>query len=799
MGMGNMNKTILAGILGIAGLLVAAPVLGAWAQEDPADDTTISGTVQIGGLFPLTGDLASVGTQLKVAAELAVDDYNEYLAAQGAGWQIELVSEDTGANPVQALDKLQSLAARGITISVGPATSGATSHVKGYADLNDMLLVSCCSTSPALAISGDSVYRFVPDDSNQGAAIATMAYMDGITGLVPMWRGDTYGDGLRDAAQETFEKFGGEVHSGVRYSPDETKTFGLEIDLLNKYVKAMVEKHGADKVAVFIVSFDEGQLIMQHANDYSTLQNIKWYGGEALAQQSYLTDGGVPSQFAQAVDFEAVQILDSPGEKTNDVRDRVTEIVGEVPISFVHPSYDSIWVIGNSIMEANSADAADVKEVFSDVAAAYSGALPTTKLNAAGDLNLANYQLWNIVDSDWTKNGIFAAEKGILAAPEQPTGEVQVGSLYPLTGRQDSTGYDTRDATQLGADHFNEFLNTINAGWTMKIVSEDSATNAQIALEKVTTFNAKGIDIIIGPRISSTVEHVKPYADINKMMIISCCSTAPRLAIADDNVFRMAPDDTKQSVALAKLLENEGIEVVVPIWLGDTYGDGLRDATKADFEAKGYTFAEGVRYNPDLVEFGVSVDALNEAVADAIDEHGADRVAVFLIAFDEAISIIQGAATPGRDALQEVRWFTAETLTKKTNILDDPIASDFIASAQLTGVQVAESGNDIHDMVETYFVEKNGETPITFVYHSYDAAWLVGLSMLQSGATDAPTIMDTFPDVASRYMGAIGDATLNDAGDLAAADYAVWSVIDNEWVQIGKYTAADDSILITVP
>ena len=797
MGMGNMNKTILAGILGIAGLLAAAPVLGAWAQEDSTDDTTISGTVQIGGLFPLTGNLESIGAQLRTAAELAVEDYNEYLTEQGAGWQIELVSEDTGASPVLALEKLQSLYAKGITLVVGPATSAVTTHVKGYADSNNMMLVSCCSTSPALAISGDSVYRFAPDDTNQGAAIATMAHMAGITGAVPMWMGDSYGDGLHDAFQEAFEGLGGEVHAGVRYAPD-TNNFGLEVALLDEYVARMVDKHGVDKVAVFLVSFDEGVSIMQSADKYSLLQDIKWYGGEALTQNPKLSDDSISWEFAKQVDLETVQILESSGKKTDDVRDRVIAIAGGA-IPYVHSSYDSVWVIGNSIMEANSADAADVKEVFSDVAAVYGGALPTTELNAAGDLLLANYQLWNIVDNDWARNGIFAAEKGILTAPEQPTGEVQVGSLYPLTGRQDSTGYDTRDATQLGADHFNEFLNTINAGWTMKIVSEDSATNAQIALEKVTTFNAKGIDVIIGPRISATVEHVKPYADINKMMIISCCSTAPRLAIADDNVFRMAPDDTKQSVALAKLLENEGIEVVVPIWLADAYGEGLHNATKSDFEAKGYTFTDGVRYNPDLVEFGVSVDTLNEAVADAIDEHGADKVAVFMIAFDEAISIIQGAATPGRDALQEVRWFTAETLTKKTNILKDPIASDFIASAQLTGVQVAESGNEIHDMVETYFVEKNGETPITFVYHSYDAAWLVGLSMLQSGATDAPTIMDTFPDVASRYMGAIGDATLNDAGDLAAADYAVWSVIDNEWVQIGKYTAADDSILTTVP
>ena len=62
--------------------------------------------------------------------------------------------------------------------------------MKTYADENDMLVVSCCSTSPRLSIAGDSVYRFVPDDENQGAAVAKLLVSDGIRGLVTTWRGD---------------------------------------------------------------------------------------------------------------------------------------------------------------------------------------------------------------------------------------------------------------------------------------------------------------------------------------------------------------------------------------------------------------------------------------------------------------------------------------------------------------------------------------------------------------------------------------------------------------------------------
>ena len=769
-------------------------VNGTMVNGTMVNGTMVNGTIQIGGLFPLTGESASIGKQLQVAAELAVDDFNEYLHEQGAEWQVELISEDTGTNPDQALEKIQLLHARGIMLVAGPATDSATEPVKAYADLNGILLVDCCSTSPALTIGGDGVYRPIPDDGNQGAAVASILKTDGITAMVPMWRGDTYGDGLRDAAAETFEGYGGEVYAGVRYAP-ETPDFGLEAALLNEYVQDVIDKHGADKVAVFAVPFDKGLGIMQSANDFDALKEVRWYGSEALAQAAYLLNDEVASEFVNVVDFTAVQLLDSTDGKNAGVLDRVAEIVNEKPISIVHQSYDSIWAMGKAVMAARSAEAQDVKAVFADVAAGYSGALRHTQLNVTGDLGIANYQVWKIVNNTWVKNGIFATEKNILAAAEQPEGEVLVGSLYSFPDRPDSSGYNTHVATTLGIGHFNEFLDSISVGWELVMVSEDSATDPSVALNKTTTLHSKGIDIVIGPRASSSVEQIKPYTDINDMLLISCCSTAPDLAIPGDSIFRLVPDDTKQGDAVGKLLENEGIEIVVPIWRADVYGDGLHNATKANFESKGHVFGEGVRFNPGLEEFGPPVSVLDQLVQNATAVYGRDKVAVFVVAFvDESVQILRNASEFG--ALSDVRWFAAETFVKKDKILNDEIAREFANTVRLTAMQVAESDSDIHETVESYFLEKGGKPPETQVYSAYDIAWLVGLSMLQSGATDAVTIRETLPSVASEYTGAISSTTLNEAGDLAAADYAVWRVIGGKWVEIGNYSLLDDSITV---
>lgn len=801
-----MNTIFNTGILTIAGLIVLAPILGAWAQEDAMTDDSmmmkdsmmsVTGTVPLGGLFPLDGRLGSLGTPMEAAAEKAVDDFNAYLNEIGAEWQFEWVSENTETNAVVALEKIQSLNARGINLVVGPAQSSAIKQMKSYVDSSGMILVSPSSTDPTLAIPDDNIFRLVPNDENQGTALAALMANEGIKVVVPIWRGETYGDGLKEATEDVFKTMvsDGVVHSGVRYALD-VPEHSLEVDLLNKYVESNIEKHGPESVAVLIISFEEGQSIMQSASKYESLQSVRWFGSEALQGSKLFIEDRITSEFIKMVDFTAVQFLLSPGNKAQDLKEYIINRYGDDPPSFAYPSYDAVWVLGMAILEANSSDTNDIKAVLSEVAARYSGAMRSTQLNPDGDLDLANYQIWKIGDGAWVESGIYVAERNILTAAEQPTGKVEVGSLYPLTGRQDATGYHTRDATQLGADHFNAFLKSINVDWELKLVSEDSATNPNVALEKATTLNARGIDIIIGPRISSTTEQVLSYANINDMMLISCCSTAPRLAIANDSLFRMVPDDSNQGRAAGKLLESEGIEYVIPIWLGDTYGDGLHSALKEDFEERGYAVHDqGVRFNPEAAEFGSEVSVLNELVQDAIDEYGDDKVAVFLIAFGQSVSILQSASN--YDVLDDVPWFIAETLTKKGDVLKDPITNDFVTRPNVgfTGVQVIETGNAIHDMVEEHFVKEIGEEPITLVYHAYDAAWLVGLSILQSGATDAATIKTIFPEVASQYTGAIGSTALNDAGDLIGNDYAIWSIVNGEWVQIGKYSPSSDSVI----
>ena len=215
------------------------------------------------------------------------------------------------------------------------------------------------------------------------------------------------------------------------------------------------------------------------------------------------------------------------------------------------------------------------------------------------------------------------------------SGVVDIGLILPLSGDLATHGLENLEGSKLGVVEFNKHLEEIGAPWILKMTSEDSATSPVIALEKLTALNAKGIKMIVGPETSSNIRNIKGYADSNNMLLVSCCSSAPALAIPNDSVYRLVPDDSNQGTALSKLIQHEGIQVIVPVWRGDTWGDGLSDATTSSFVERGGIIDDGVRYNPESPEFSASTSLLAEKVRGYVDEYGKDKVAVLFLGFAE--------------------------------------------------------------------------------------------------------------------------------------------------------------------
>jgi branched-chain amino acid transport system substrate-binding protein len=100
--------------------------------------------------------------------------------------RFNIVVQDTGSDPAISLEKLKLLAENGIRIVIGPATSANVEAIKDYADKNDIIIMSHSSTAPSLAVAGDNIFRFVPNDLEQAKVIAKEMWNQGIRMVVPL-------------------------------------------------------------------------------------------------------------------------------------------------------------------------------------------------------------------------------------------------------------------------------------------------------------------------------------------------------------------------------------------------------------------------------------------------------------------------------------------------------------------------------------------------------------------------------------------------------------------------------------
>ena len=202
--------------------------------------------------------------------------------------------------------------------------------------------------------------------------------------------------------------------------------------------------------------------------------------------------------------------------------------------------------------------------------------------------------------------------------------------------------------------------------------------------------------------------------------------------------------------------------------------------------------AEGIRYNPEAIEFSASASLLAETVQEQVDMYGADKVGVLTIGFGETLQFMQSAAS--HDVLNDIRWFGSDGLANDPRITEDAIGAQFATDIQLITTLFAVVDNPKYREVAATLEENLGWAPKTYAYSVYDSVWVVGLAMQKAQNTSTEDMTAVIDQAADEYYGVIGDIKFNEAGDLAASNYDLWGVVDGEWMMVGTWSHEDDSI-----
>jgi branched-chain amino acid transport system substrate-binding protein len=390
----------------VIGLLVGAGVTYVVAPGKTGSGTTtgLSGTIPIGALLDLSGQLSDFGTREKVAATMAVNDVNAYLAASGSSVKFNLLVQDTGSDPAKALQALQALQSQGVQVFAGPLSSGEASNILQTANSNHLVLISQSSTAISLAIPGDYLFRLIPNDGAQSLAIARELQQKGYTDVVIVQRHDTYGDGLANATLNRFKALGGNAEPIIQYSTTATDYGPTVSQILSEYQTA-VGKVGASKVAIVAIAFDEaGQILLKAESAAPQLMSATWYGSDGEATSTIIANSTTGSgQAAAQVHLYSSIYAPASSDKFSNFTARYMATANQTPDPYSASVYDCVWVGALSILAAGKNDGAAVVKVLPTVANNYYGVSGWTELQPSGDLApTLGYDIWSVTVQNGT-------------------------------------------------------------------------------------------------------------------------------------------------------------------------------------------------------------------------------------------------------------------------------------------------------------------------------------------------------------------------------------------------------------
>ncbi len=404
----------------IVSLLAMGLVVGCGGADDAANGATADvETYTVVALFPMTGPLSTFGENNAEAARLAAADVNKWLEDEGKDWRLRFEVDDTQTEGPVALRKMQSWYGDGVRFFAGPMASGASSECLSFANANEIFYISPSSTSPALGIADDWLFRFCTDDLIQGPAIAAIVKEAGAEHLIFGWRGDTWGDGLQGAAENSAVELGLEIYrEKLRYDPLK-EDFTTDVALLDQYVTNLVEQGVAlDKIAFNLIAFEEAAPFLAEAAGYDQLREIIWIGSDGTAFSEAIASHPTASGFARDVKF--VNTMNrlpelSDESKHDHVKEHIQETLGRDTDSYSYNSYDIIWGFALAFDEVgyNPAAVRDIMPDLIDEWSAVYGASGHIVLNDFGDRAFADYDYIVLGDDlRWKTPGYFDGASG---------------------------------------------------------------------------------------------------------------------------------------------------------------------------------------------------------------------------------------------------------------------------------------------------------------------------------------------------------------------------------------------------
>ena len=334
--------------------------------------------IRIGAAGPMTGDQSKMGMDLKNAAELAVNEWNEKGGVLGK--KIVLLAGDDQADPKQAVSVANKFINQKAAAVVGHWNSSCSIPASKYYQDANVVMISPATTNPQLTRQGFRlVFRVCGTDDQQGSVAAAFVLNKLHPSRVAIIHDKTaYGQGLADY----FKKGLGDRATVVYYGGI------IQRDPDYKAVLTTIKENKPDLYFFGGIYPEAGRLVRQ-AKEIGL--NIPMITGDGVydptfisiagksAEGTYITFGKEPAGLASAQSF-----MQKYKAKYGD------------PGPYSIYSYDAANILLTAIAQTGTTDGAKLAAYIAKTN--FHGAFGDISFDEHGDVAKAPYVIWQVKD-----------------------------------------------------------------------------------------------------------------------------------------------------------------------------------------------------------------------------------------------------------------------------------------------------------------------------------------------------------------------------------------------------------------
>lgn len=327
-----MKKKNLAALL-MAGALCFGLLAGCSNSNNPGGNSGGAVTIKVGGIGPITGDLAQYGTATEWGAEIAVEEINAKNGPIKLDYRFE---DDTGVadTAVSAYNSLKDWAKDAPLVIYGCTTTAPCVAVASETFADRYFQLTPSASSPDVTANKDNAFQMCFTDPGQGVAAAEYLKNAGLGTKIGVIynNGDAYSTGIANAFIAKAKEVGLEVVATQTYPDDKTTDYTVQLNAC--------KDAGADLVFLPIY-YTPASLILAQAKQMSYAPIF--FGGDGM--DGMLDMEGFDKSLAEGLLLMTPFNASGTDERTKSFVEKYQEAHGILPNQFAADGYDCMYAI----------------------------------------------------------------------------------------------------------------------------------------------------------------------------------------------------------------------------------------------------------------------------------------------------------------------------------------------------------------------------------------------------------------------------------------------------------------------